>query len=45
MGFLPFSPVALAPRVEVVTQQRDLNRAKPPQGRSWAESMWESLLE
>ena len=34
---IPFFLVVLAPRVEVVTQQRDLNRAKPPQGRAWAE--------
>ncbi|GCE31394.1 hypothetical protein KDA_68780 [Dictyobacter alpinus] len=34
---VPFSLVVLAPRVEVVTRQRDLHRAKPPQGRAWAE--------
>lgn len=33
---VPFSLVVLAPRVEVVAQQRDLNRAKRPLGEAWA---------
>src|SRR2546430_7628798 len=33
---LPFSLVVLAPHVDVVTQQRDLNRLKGPQGYTWA---------
>lgn len=33
---VPFSLVALAPRVEVVAQQRDRNRAKRPLGEAWA---------
>lgn len=33
---VPFSLVVLAPRVEVVTQQRDLTRAKQPLGEAWA---------
>jgi predicted kinase len=40
---VPFSLVVLAPRVEVVAQQRDLNRAKPPQGRAWAEYLDDDL--
>lgn len=32
----PFSLVVLAPRVAVVTQQRDLTRAKRPLGEAWA---------
>ncbi|HLG62867.1 MAG TPA: zeta toxin family protein [Ktedonosporobacter sp.] len=32
----PFSLVVLAPRVEVVAQQRDLSRAKRPLGAAWA---------
>lgn len=32
----PFSLVVLAPRVEVVAQQRDRNRAKSPLGEGWA---------
>ncbi|HEU0025500.1 MAG TPA: hypothetical protein VFQ25_00150 [Ktedonobacterales bacterium] len=33
---LPVSLVVLAPRVEVVAQQRDLTRAKRPLGEAWA---------
>lgn len=33
---LPFSLVVLAPQVEVVASQRDMNRAKAPQGHAWA---------
>ncbi len=33
---VPFSLVVLAPRVEVVAQQRDRNRAKRPLGAAWA---------
>lgn len=33
---VPFSLVVLAPRVEVVAQQRDLSRAKRPLGEAWA---------
>lgn len=33
---LPFSLVVLAPRVEVVARQRDVNRSKNPQGHGWA---------
>lgn len=33
---LPFSLVILAPRVDVVARQRDLNRPKDPQGDAWA---------
>jgi predicted kinase len=33
---LPISLVVLAPRVEVVAQQRDLTRAKRPLGAAWA---------
>jgi predicted kinase len=33
---IPFSLVVLAPRVEVVAQQRDRNRAKQPLGEAWA---------
>ena len=33
---LPFSLVVLAPRVDVVVQQRDANRSKNPQGHAWA---------
>jgi len=33
---LPFSLVVLAPRVEVVASQRDVNRSKDPQGHAWA---------
>ena len=32
----PVSLVVLAPRVEVVTQQRDFSRAKRPLGEAWA---------
>ncbi len=34
-GF-PFSLVVLTPHVDVVTQQRDTNRSKDPQGSAWA---------
>lgn len=34
---IPFSLVVLAPRVDVVAQQRDKHRSKPPQGSAWAE--------
>ncbi len=34
-GF-PFSLVVLAPHVDVVAQQRDINRQKDPQGHTWA---------
>ncbi|MBV9227672.1 MAG: zeta toxin family protein [Chloroflexi bacterium] len=33
---LPFSLVVLAPRVDVVASQRDVNRSKNPQGHAWA---------
>ena len=33
---LPFSLVVLAPRIEVVASQRDVNRSKNPQGHAWA---------
>lgn len=33
---LPFSLVVLAPRVDIVVQQRDANRSKDPQGSAWA---------
>ena len=33
---LPFSLVVLAPQVDVVASQRDMNRAKAPQGHAWA---------
>jgi len=33
---MPFSLIVLAPRVEVVAQQRDLSRAKRPLGEAWA---------
>lgn len=33
---LPFSLVVLAPRVDIVVQQRDANRSKNPQGHAWA---------
>ena len=33
---LPFSLVVLAPRVDVVAQQRDVNRSKNTQGHAWA---------
>ncbi|MGB8346343.1 MAG: hypothetical protein WCD86_15775 [Ktedonobacteraceae bacterium] len=33
---VPFSLVVLAPRVEVVAQKRDRNRAKRPLGEAWA---------
>ncbi len=33
---LPTTLIVLAPRVEVVTRQRDLNRAKRPRGEAWA---------
>lgn len=33
---LPVSLIVLAPRVEVVTKQRDLRRAKRPLGEAWA---------
>ena len=33
---VPFSLVVLAPRVEIVAQQRDRNRAKRPLGAAWA---------
>jgi predicted kinase len=33
---LPFFLVVLAPQVDVVTSQRDRNRAKAPQGHAWA---------
>lgn len=36
MEGLPLSLVVLAPRVDVVAQVRDLNRAKRPLGESWA---------
>jgi len=32
----PFSMIVLAPRVEVVAQQRDLQRSKRPLGEAWA---------
>lgn len=32
----PFSLVVLAPRLDVVVQQRDVNRPKEPQGYAWA---------
>jgi predicted kinase len=34
---LPFSLVVLAPRVDVVIKQRELQRPKEPHGRSWAQ--------
>lgn len=34
---LPFSLVVLAPHVDVVVRQRDVNRTKEPQGHAWAE--------
>lgn len=33
---IPFSMIVLAPRVEVVSQQRDLHRSKRPLGEAWA---------
>lgn len=33
---LPYSLVVLAPHVDVVSSQRDVNRAKDPQGHAWA---------
>lgn len=33
---VPFSLVVLAPRIAVVTQQRDISRSKAPQGQTWA---------
>ncbi|HLY30956.1 MAG TPA: hypothetical protein VKQ36_08000 [Ktedonobacterales bacterium] len=33
---IPFSLVVLAPRIDVVTQVRDVHRGKPPQGQAWA---------
>src|SRR6266516_5710344 len=33
---LPFSLVVLAPQVNVVASQRDVNRSKDPQGHAWA---------
>lgn len=33
---LPSSLVVLAPRVDIVVQQRDANRSKNPQGHAWA---------
>ena len=33
---LPFFLVVLAPHVDVVAQQRDVNRLKDPQGHAWA---------
>jgi predicted kinase len=33
---VPFSLIVLAPRVDVVAQQRDTSRSKAPQGQAWA---------
>ena len=40
---LPFSLVVLAPHVDVVVQQRDMNRSKDPQGHAWATYLDQAL--
>lgn len=42
---LPFSLVVLAPRLDVVVQQRDKHRGKSPQGEAWATYLDQSLRE
>lgn len=45
LGGLPFSLVVLAPRLDVVVQQRDKHRGKSPQGEAWATYLDQSLRE
>ena len=40
---IPFTLVVLAPRADVVVQQRDMHRPKPPQGNAWAEYLDHAL--
>jgi chloramphenicol 3-O-phosphotransferase len=40
---IPFCLVVLAPRLDVVVQQRDRNRPKQPLGQAWAQYLDESL--
>lgn len=42
---LPFSLVVLAPRLDVVVQQRDKHRGKSPQGEAWATYLDRSFRE
>lgn len=37
LQWLPFSLVVLAPHIDIVVQQRELQRPKDPRGRPWAE--------